>query len=1098
MKTVKSKLLVVCVVLGLLALIPGFVQTADAAKWSFHFTYPDCPGGDLEVWATQDCVRQLQLVKGYAKNCKKYVGHIPGAPYNDLIFDFYWDYWCGNHDHIKIALPNWNGSNWKLQELPPWIDAQAVGDIPPIVTVGDPNGDNQRVYIVVDPEVWRDNYSTVVIRNEYAIVDGTCPDLPGYLIGTTPITFDPTVPQSDNPFSTTLLNGTLSRDGEIELLPEPPVPPDPCFEQLTWVGPFLSVPKSSWGKVTFEINQPRGFYYLNLSVDTDGDQGYTPVIQNMSVETTGEPQMVSSFFDIFADEPGVQAPYEIRGLNYMYSIDEAPQQEPPTGEPKTATVESIPYQVGGEAEVSVGDLPELVNPGLFCVVKKSGQLPNLAQFVNQQQNLNECAPAAISNSLKYLQATGGVDSTLDTSIGTVGGQIGFTPASGTPASWYLKKQQLPYFTQHVTTRYITPPLTDAKLDDLINELNRGQDIEMDLKGHVEVLVGLRERCDGTIELDLFDDNQGDGASDPMHTSPVDESVVPPLVDGMELERFVIECPIEDEPELPEVLLPYLFLDTYDDWFNALENGLVRAMTQLEGEAYMQQLQDFHKEGESYPYDPATNPFVESTLYAHDAYCDSSHPDYGDPNLKFCDAGLVMGWGNQDGDSSSAWVVKYDEDPDLTNCIITLVVTAPQWSMLNPTNQINNVSFGLGNPLTGTGPVRSWNWACGSGPAFPIQWNTATTLTIDTSKTGTAAATPTATGYANNPAFMLTNVTWLSVDENGTWIGGANQNMPGPGGFQFLWNYWHWILVTPRTTVEKGIYKKWSQPPVVLDPNDDPPVIQGWDELSNFNMPVVADDWQCDDDRPVTDIHWWGSYFKIDAAGGGGHIPWTQPIPPALPRRFHIGIWTNIPDPNVNDPNTYSRPDLLIWENYCDNYVWNFAGYDRDPRKYPDDPVGAGGTATEPGHDEPMDATFQFTQLLSQDEWFYQEPSDDPCNPTVYWLSIAPIWDDDEPEWQWGWKTRLPKWNDDAVSITQAAPWWWPVVGSTTWVSGVPVQHPPYPDTDSVSWDVAFELTTNEPAYEDNPIPGDSNLDGVFDFKDLAITLAHWLERAPGF
>ena len=1083
MRTVKSKLLIVCIVVGCLALMGSSVQTAEAAQWSFHFTYPDCPGGDLEVWATQDCVRQLQLVKGYAKNCKKYVGHIPGAPYNDLIFDFYWDYKCGNHDHIKIALPGWKGNHWELDELPPWIDAQVAGAIPPIISVGDPNGNIQRVYIVVNPEVWRDNYSGVIL-DEYEITDGTCPDLPGYLIGTTPITFDPTVPQSDNPFLTTLLNGTLSRDGEIELIPDPAVPPDPCFEQLDWVGPFLSVPNSSWGKVTFEINQPRGFCYLSLSVDTDGDQGYTPVIQNMSVETTGGPQTVASFFDIFADEPGVQAPYEIRGLNYMYSISEAPQQEPPTGEPMTATVESIPYQVGGEAEVSVGDLPT-VHPGAtFCPVKKSGQLPNLGAFVNQWQQPNYCAPGAISNSLKYLQANGWVDSTWDTDIDTVGGQIG-TDSGGTPASWYLKKQQLPYFTQHVTTRYITPPLTDAKLDDLINELNRGQDIEMDLKGHVEVLVGLRVRCDDSIELDLFDDNQTDTVSDPMHTSTVDESTTPPRVDGMELERFVIECPIEDEVPEIEVLLPYVFLDTYDEWVLALENGLVRAMTQLEGEAYMTQLQQFHEEGDPYPYDPVTNPFIESTLYTHDAYCDGSHPDYGDPNLKFCDAGLVMGWGNQDGDSSSAWVVKYDQDPDLTNCIITLVVTAPQWSMLNPANQINTVSFGMGNPLTGTGPVRSWNWACGSGPGFPIQWNTPTTITIDTSKTGTTAATPTATGYANNPAFMLTNVTWLSVDENGSWVGGPS-SMPGPGGgFQFLWNYWHWILVTPKTTVEKGIYKKWSQPPVVLDPNDDPPVIQGWDELSNYNMPVVADDWQCDDDRPVTDIHWWGSYFQFDAASGG-HIPWTQPVPPALPRRFHIGIWTNIPDPNVNDPCTYSHPDLLIWENYCDNYVWNFAGYDRDPRKLDINP----GLPTEPGYDEPMDATFQFTQLLSQDEWFYQEPSDDPCNPTIYWLSIAPIWDDDEPEWEWGWKTRLPKWNDDAVSITQTTPWWWPVVGSTKWVSGVPVQHPPYPDTDSVSWDVAFELTTNE------GLSADLYPDGIVNLKDFAILAGQWLETIP--
>ncbi|MGB2807415.1 MAG: hypothetical protein WBC22_06730 [Sedimentisphaerales bacterium] len=1068
MRTVTSKLLVVCVVLGLLAVIPGFVQTADAARWSFHFSYPDCPGGDLEVWATRDCVRQLLLFGGYTKNCRKYVGHVPGAPYNDLIFDFYWDFWCGNHDHIKIALPGWNGSNWELKELPPWIDAQVTGGIPPIISVGDPTGNIQRVYIVVDPEVWRNNYSGVVL-DEYDIQNGTHPDLPGYLIGTTPITFDPLGPAS-GPFSTTPLNGILSRDGEIELIPEPPQPPGPVFEQLDWVGPFDPVTNSSWGRVTLQINKPRGFYYLNLSVDTDGNQQFTPVIRNMSVETTGETQTIASFFDIFLDEQNYE-PHPVPALSYKYSISEVPQQEPPTAEPMTADVISIEYQVGSE-DVIVGPLPDLVNPGILCLVKKSGKLPNLGSFVNQPQSRNYCAPGAISNSLKYLQATGGIDSTVDTSINTVAGQIG-TTSSGTSSNWYLKKQTLSYFTDIVTTRYIEAPLDDAEIDDLINELNRGQDIEMDLKGHVEVLAGLRVRCDGSIELDLFDDNQTDSVSDPMHTSTISGTYPnTQYVDGMELERFVIECPIEEEIV---VLLPFLFLDTLNDWLNALENGLVRALTLEEGEGYLWQWNpdnpEVELEGNTYPQDQ----YFESDLFVYEGG--------GEGGLEPNDAGLVMAWGNSDGNSTSAWAVKYDKDPDLTNCLITLVVTAPQWAMTSPGSQINKVSFGLGNPPAGTGPVRSWSWDCGPGKTIP--WNTPTILKIDTSKTGLTAATPKANGYTNNIGFNLTTVTWLCVDENGTWIGPPNP-APGPGGFQFLWNYWHWILVSPKTTVDKGIYKKWSQPPVVLDPNHDPPMILGWDEHSTYwyedatgagHPLVVADDWACKDNRPVTDIHWWGSFHN-----------WTQPKPPALPTVFHIGIWTNVPvDPD--DPDSFSHPGELVWENYCDNYVWNFAGYDKDPRNNINFPG-------EPGFDEPVDACFQFTQLLSQDEWFYQEPSDDPDNPRIYWLSISPRWgSDDHPDW--GWKTRPWYFEDDAVIIQQADPWP-PVVGTTKWINGIPIQYPPYPDPEGVSWDVAFELTTNEPAYEDNPIPGDANLDGVIDFKDVAITAANWLEKAPGF
>jgi hypothetical protein len=1064
MRSVKLKMLIICTVVAWLALTGTSIQTADAATWSFHFTYPDCPGGDLEVWATKDCVRRLLLVKGYAKNCETYIGHVPGAPYNDLIFDFYWDFSCNNEDHIKIALPGWDPASgeWVLKELPPWIDAHVTGEIPPLISIGDPTGQIQRVYIVVNPEEWRDNYSGNVL-DEYDIQDGKCEDLPGYLIGTTPIVFDAC---GLDPFSTVPLNGILYRDGEIELIPAPQIDPTPIFYQLDWVGPFPPVAESSWGRIRLEnCCLPRGFHYLNLSVDTNGDGFYTPVIQNMSIEAVGGPIVIDSFFDLFAEEQDRQ-PHDIPVLQYMYSIDEAPQQEPPSSEQMTADVISIPYQIGSESDVTYDDLPMLYPYTNFCFVKKSGQLPNLGSFVNQPQQPNYCAPGAISNSLKYLQANGGIDTSVDTDIDTVAGHIGTTWA-GTDSGWYLLKDELSYFTDIVTTRYIEAPLDDAEIDDLINELNRGQDIEMDLKGHVEVLAGLRVRCDGTVELDLFDDNQTDALSDPMHTSIIDESSGTPRVDGMELERFVIECPIEEVLEIP----PWLFLDTLDDWFNALAEELVRAMTLEEGEGYLWQWNpnnpEVELEGEPYPQDP----FLPAEPPTGGLYVYEGNDVDEEPN----DAGLVMGWGNSEGDSTSAWVVKYPNDPDLTNCIITLVVTAPQWAMTSPGSQINKVSFGLGNPPAGTGPVRSWSWDC--GPGKTIQWNTPTILKIDTSKTGMTAATPTADGYTNNLAFNLTNVTWLCVDENGTWVGGPNP-APGPGGFQFLWNYWHWIMVSPKTTVDKGIYKKWSQPPIVLDPNHDPPMILGWDEYSNYHLPAVADDWECKDDRPVTDIHWWGSYHH-----------WTQPFPPALPRAFHIGIWTNVPvDPA--DPNSFSHPGDLVWENYCDNYVWNFAGYDKDPRNNLNFPG-------EPGFDEPVDACFQFTQLLSQDEWFYQEPTDDPNNPRIYWLSIAPRWDSNDIHPDWGWKTRPWYFEDDAVIIHQAHPWP-PVVGATKWMAGIPIQHPPYPDPEGVSWDVAFELTTNEPAYEDNPIPGDSNLDGEVNFIDVAITAAHWLEKAPGF
>jgi hypothetical protein len=268
------------------------------------------------------------------------------------------------------------------------------------------------------------------------------------------------------------------------------------------------------------------------------------------------------------------------------------------------------------------------------------------------------------------------------------------------------------------------------------------------------------------------------------------------------------------------------------------------------------------------------------------------------------------------------------------------------------------------------------------------------------------------------------------------------------------------------------YIKWSQLPVEIEPISKTPLYYGWDEQSIYSYPpIVADDWLCQDERPITGIHWWGS-FK----GWNNSYP-----PPVVPKAFHIGIWTDIP---AGVDGAFSHPGDLIWENYCDNWVWNLAGYDEHP-----------------SHPE-KESCFQFTQLLSQNEWFYQEPNDPwdgDSNSTVYWLSIAAIYDtDQQPQYLWGWNTRPHFFQDNAVRIRQVEmspldlipgspiPPWPPQIGAK-WLQGEPIVLP-----DGVSWDMAFELTTNEPG---TPC-ADLNGDGIVNFKDFVFMAEQWLQSCP--
>lgn len=511
---------------------------------------------------------------------------------------------------------------------------------------------------------------------------------------------------------------------------------------------------------------------------------------------------------------------------------------------------------------------------------------------------------------------------------------------------------------------------------------------------------------------------------------------------------------------PVLASPYFLLDSYSEWAGALGGGgggggAIAALTPSEWSVYMLQWNNpdpcWHQ-GEMYNYGVPVE-FLQAELFAI---------ENSEPSIIPSDPGLAMIWGGQmgqlpPGNYASAWKWSYGLDPDLTNCTITLTVTPPQFG---PGGQINAVSFGIQDV---TGAVRSWWWAC--GPGQPIPWNVPTTVTINTAVVGIAAATPVATGFVNNPAFNIKQSLSFIVDENAVWVGGPLPipafGVVVPAG---LWNYWHNIQVVPNNSANanKGNYVKYSQPPVVINPGHVPAQINGWDEVSVYTQqlplqwPIMADDWLCQDDRPVTDFHWWGSY-----------LGWTQPHPPAVvPQSFHIGIWTDVPA-GVDKP--YSHPGVLLWQHTCTNWVWNYAGVDVAPMQ---------GFENE--------ACFQFNQLLSEPDWFVQEPGEH-----IYWLSIAAIYQPGVvPQYPWGWKTRPHKFMDDAVRTTMAQPWP-PVTNQTQWVAGNPVEYPA-----GVSWDLAFEITTNLPGYCDNPIPGDLNCDKIVNLPDFATFATHWLETAP--
>jgi len=388
-------------------------------------------------------------------------------------------------------------------------------------------------------------------------------------------------------------------------------------------------------------------------------------------------------------------------------------------------------------------------------------------------------------------------------------------------------------------------------------------------------------------------------------------------------------------------------------------------------------------------------------------------------------------------------------------------------MWGQAGQITQVSFGMRDV---NGNIRSWYWNCGPNPG-QLPWNMATTITIDTDMIGLGATNPPATGFLNTPLFDITKVIDFIVDENAVWVGGPTPVPPDGVNIGRIWNYWKDLKVLPKDKIaNKGYYVKYSQPAFEIEPG----IILGWDEKSVYRsdfFPIMADDFLCKDDRPITDFHWWGSF-----------LGWNEPgLPPIVPEAFHIAIWTDVPDPNPNDPTDWSKPGKMVWEHVCKNWVWNFAGFDRHPLENENEQF-------------KNEACFQFNQLLSEPDWFKQEPGEN-----VYWLSISAIYSPNVEtiRYPWGWKTRPHKFNDPAFRIKDT----FSPDGTISW--------PPHLGNvvnggNSVlinefePWDLAFEITTNLPAYRDNPIPGDIDRNGIVDLLDFAQLAKNWLETAPQY
>lgn len=164
---------------------------------------------------------------------------------------------------------------------------------------------------------------------------------------------------------------------------------------------------------------------------------------------------------------------------------------------------------------------------------------------------------------------------------------------------------------------------------------------------------------------------------------------------------------------------------------------------------------------------------------------------------------------------------------------------------------------------------------------------------------------------------------------------------------------------------------------------------GWD-VNGVTPMMLADDWQCSETGPVTDIHVWGS--------------WHQDIPGVI-TEVRVGIYDNIPEDPTN-PDSYSQPGALLWAQSFGTSQLAII-----------DPYGSG----DQGWYDPATGVV----LQNDHSNFHQiniENITDPFIQTfdeIYWLEYSVMVEDGA---QWGWKTSLDHFMDNAVWSQPGVGW----------------------------------------------------------------------------
>jgi len=298
----------------------------------------------------------------------------------------------------------------------------------------------------------------------------------------------------------------------------------------------LDYPFTDWGSIEIWLPGSNQLYYVNFSVNGEWKIVNAPVLGNVGRESE------RYFIPFHMGDFGRPVDW----INYGFKMTTEPQVAMPPSTGQVAVLPDLRILNSGEYDFGLGPMPAEAPPGGAV-----GGAPAVqsALFPNREQGLSECAPAALVNSLDFLNGRFnlGMNSnaiSLDKIKAVIHWKTNGAPVGPNPQrpDWalykklYLEREKLP-----VTTTFSRDPL------EALAALNQNCDVELRMNGHVACLRAAIPLANGTYQLviahDVQQGKEGGTILEPMLYDPATGALTGPIwaVDR-ELGTFVIECP----------------------------------------------------------------------------------------------------------------------------------------------------------------------------------------------------------------------------------------------------------------------------------------------------------------------------------------------------------------------------------------------------------------------------------------------------------------------------------------------------------------------------------------------------------------------------